>query len=42
MLTVTFLRPDFAICTACSARPLLAGWSGAEVICLIPLNVVTA
>jgi len=37
--TVTFLRPDFTICTARSARPLLARFCRTEAICL---NVVNA
>ena len=32
--SVSFFRPLFTICTARSARPLLAGWWGAEVMCL--------
>ena len=34
--SVTFFRPRFTICTACSASPFDAGWYGADVTCLIP------
>ena len=36
LTSVSLFMADLKLCTQRSARPLLAGWYGADVMCLIP------